>query len=106
MSPCVLYYSLLIQDEFSESALNTACGHGHVDTASLLIRKGADINYKTKVWCIRYSAHVVMYLSLCLGILAVCFQTAKLKSAKISAVCMYIWQYCTHTTKFKSANTV
>ena len=70
MSPCVLYYSLLIQEEFSESALNTACGHGHVDVASLLIRRGADINYKTKVWCVRYS---YMYLSLCLGILVVCF---------------------------------
>ena len=41
--------SIPYQDEYGETPLNTACGHGHGDVASLLITKGALVNFQTKV---------------------------------------------------------
>ena len=46
-----LYMLLFIhcQDEWGYTALIMACRYGHVETADLLIKKGATVNYRTKV---------------------------------------------------------
>ena len=48
----MLYYGphiYTMQDEFGDTALMEACDAGHVDTAALLIDKGARVDYKNKV---------------------------------------------------------
>ena len=42
--------SIPLQTEYGETPLITACVHGHGDVASLLITKGASVNFQTKVW--------------------------------------------------------
>ena len=39
----------LIQNEFGETALFAACGEGHLDTAAILIKHGAMVNFLNKV---------------------------------------------------------
>ena len=53
---------MLLQSEFGESALITSCAHGHDSVSSLLIRKGANINYQTKVHRIWISYYMYMLL--------------------------------------------
>ena len=45
---CVVL-SQLMQNEFGETSLITAIGHGHLGTASLLLDLGANVNKQNKV---------------------------------------------------------
>ena len=42
--------SIRYQDEYGDTPLIAACGNGHSNVASLLITKGALVNFQTKVW--------------------------------------------------------
>ena len=46
---CCVALSQLMQDKFGETALITACANGHLDTAKLLVRQGAVVNFQRKV---------------------------------------------------------
>ena len=46
---CCVALSQLIQDEFGDTALTIACGRGHLETAKLLVHRGAVVNHPRKV---------------------------------------------------------
>ena len=46
---CVVLSPQFMQDEYGETALFAACQEGHYDPAALLIDRGADVNYLSKV---------------------------------------------------------
>ena len=43
--PCLAY----VQDDFGETALVTAVNKGHLHVAEILVKNGADVNYRNKV---------------------------------------------------------
>ena len=43
--PCLAY----VQDDFRETALVTAVNKGHFHVAEILVKNGADVNYRNKV---------------------------------------------------------
>ena len=43
--PCLAY----VQDDFRETALVTAVDKGHLHVAEILVKNGADVNYRNKV---------------------------------------------------------
>ena len=43
--PCLAY----IQDDFGETALVTAVNKGHLHVVEILVKNGADVNYRNKV---------------------------------------------------------
>ena len=46
---CSLAFSQLMQDEHGETALIAASGEGHLETAKLLLQRGALVNFQRKV---------------------------------------------------------
>ena len=42
-------FHCLVQDEFRETALVTAVNSGHLHIAEILVKNGADVNYRNKV---------------------------------------------------------
>ena len=46
---CSLAFSQLMQDKHGETALMTASADGHLETAKLLLQRGASINFQRKV---------------------------------------------------------
>ena len=45
----VFPYLAHVQDDFGETALVTAVDHGHLHVAEILVKNGADVNYRNKV---------------------------------------------------------
>ena len=43
--PCLIY----VQDDFRDTALVTAVDKGHLHVAEILVKNGADVNYRNKV---------------------------------------------------------
>ena len=45
----VFPYLAYVQDDFGETALVAAVGQGHLHVAEILMKNGADVNYRNKV---------------------------------------------------------
>ena len=44
-----MFICQLLQNEFGDTPLCTACEKGHLDVATVLVQNGADIDYESKV---------------------------------------------------------
>ena len=42
-------FPYLVQDDFGETALGAAVNEGHLHVAEILVKNGADVNYRNKV---------------------------------------------------------
>ena len=51
----------IIQDDFGETALVIAVNKGHLHVAEILVKNGADVNYRNKVRALIPGTQVYMY---------------------------------------------
>ena len=49
MVELTIVYRCLVQDDFAETALMAAVNKGHLHVAEILVKNGADVNYRNKV---------------------------------------------------------
>ena len=70
INTCPINNILIMQDDFGDTALMAAVNEGHLHVAEILVKNGADVNYRNKVRALIPITQVcIMWLMIRYGIM-------------------------------------